>query len=190
MTGCHDRREEILRHAAGELSEAEADPLRAHLRGCRDCRAGFESARALEALLRSPSLEMPGAGFRARVLTAVEGIERERLSSRVREISRARRRPVSRGDLLPAVLLAAAALVAGLLFLPAAATLEPMLSAAATSVPGGEWVRFGMTLLGARGETINPTYLYPPIVLVSLGLGPALVRLSGRRWGASTLQIR
>src|SRR5262245_25012643 len=44
---CTDARPLIPAWADGELSEAQAAPLRAHLLGCRDCRGSMQDLRAL-----------------------------------------------------------------------------------------------------------------------------------------------
>jgi hypothetical protein len=67
---CTDARPLIPAWADGELSEAQAAPLRAHLLGCRDCRGSTQDLRALHlwfdaGVVDGSSLVPPG--FAARV---------------------------------------------------------------------------------------------------------------------------
>jgi len=94
---CTDARPLIPAWADGELSEAQAAPLRAHLLGCRDCRGSMQDLRALHrwfdaGAVDGSSLVPPGfaarvarrafAGDRgeraAAVATAPSGLEMER----------------------------------------------------------------------------------------------------------------
>ena len=67
---CSDARPLIPAWADGELSEAQAAPLRSHLLGCRECRGSMQDLRALQRWFEAG--EVDGAslvppGFAARV---------------------------------------------------------------------------------------------------------------------------
>jgi hypothetical protein len=67
---CNDARPLIPLWADGELSEAQAAPLRNHLLGCRDCRGSMQDLRALRRWFeagRSEGRELVPPGFAARV---------------------------------------------------------------------------------------------------------------------------
>ncbi len=93
---CSDARPLIPAWADGELSEAQAAPLRGHLLECRECRAAMQDLRALGRWFQAPrelsEVAVP-PGFAARVARrafagdtgersgapfAAAGIERER----------------------------------------------------------------------------------------------------------------
>jgi len=67
---CNDARPLIPAWADGELSEAQAAPLRSHLLACRACRAAMQDVRALKRWFeagRVEDAELVPPGFAARV---------------------------------------------------------------------------------------------------------------------------
>src|SRR5262245_16363421 len=67
---CTDARPLIPAWADGELSEAQAAPLRAHLLGCRDCRGSTQDLRALHLWFDAGAVDgssLVPPGFAARV---------------------------------------------------------------------------------------------------------------------------
>jgi len=67
---CSDARPLIPAWADGELSEAQAAPLRSHLLGCRDCRGSMQDLRALQRWFEAGVVDganLVPPGFAARV---------------------------------------------------------------------------------------------------------------------------
>lgn len=67
---CSDARPLIPAWADGELSEAQAAPLRSHLLGCRECRSSMQDLRALQRWFAAGAVDgvaLVPPGFAARV---------------------------------------------------------------------------------------------------------------------------
>ena len=67
---CDNARSLIPSYLYGEVSEAQAAPLRAHLLGCPGCREVAKSETALQRWFVAPAAHTPSAGFAARVAQA------------------------------------------------------------------------------------------------------------------------
>jgi len=71
---CHDARSLIQSYLDGELSQAQAAPLRAHLLDCQPCRAGAQDEKNLKRWFVAPQTPAIPQGFAARVArAAVQG---------------------------------------------------------------------------------------------------------------------
>jgi hypothetical protein len=93
---CTDARPLIPAWSDGELSEAQAAPLRAHLLGCRDCRGSMQDLRALHRWFEAGAVDgstLVPPGFAARVARrAFAGDRGERESLAEPALERERRR--------------------------------------------------------------------------------------------------
>ncbi len=71
---CHDARSLIQSYLDGELSQAQAAPLRTHLLDCQPCRAGAQDEKNLKRWFAAPAATAVPEGFAARVArAAVQG---------------------------------------------------------------------------------------------------------------------
>ena len=128
---CTDARPLIPLWADGELSEAQAAPLRNHLLGCRDCRGSMQDQRALRRWFeagRTDGRALVPPGFAARVARrAFAGDTGERAGVPILSLERERRRT------LDFVLWTTAA--------AAAAVLSLAIGLRVRDLPGGERLR-------------------------------------------------
>jgi anti-sigma factor RsiW len=114
MTTCDDARALVPSYLDGELSEAQASPLRAHLLDCRACREVAKEGKALQRWFAFEPAAVPvPAGFAARVARRALAGDPGLL---VPEPPAVR----TRGTLLPFLLLATAVAAALLLVLAVA----------------------------------------------------------------------
>lgn len=77
---CHDARSLIPSYLDGELSQAQAAPLRAHLLDCQPCRGSAQDSKNLKRWFQQPNPVLVPEGFAARVArAAVRGEDLPRL---------------------------------------------------------------------------------------------------------------
>lgn len=67
---CHDARSLIQSYLDGELSQAQAAPLRSHLLACQPCRAGAQDEKNLKRWFVAPAAVPVPDGFAARLARA------------------------------------------------------------------------------------------------------------------------
>jgi hypothetical protein len=169
---CLDWNERITRYASGELSLSEEKRLQKHVRECLDCRAELSAAQELERRLRDPALEPLPAGMPEKIMAAIDRRERGYLESRLRAILRRRSRISAWGELVPEGILALAAVVIVFHELISEYRIPERLFDLSLTP---NQMRAILALLGAQGGTFNVTYLYPLLVVISIGFGISLL---------------
>jgi len=113
---CPERQELITRYVTGDLPAAQREEMERHVTTCPSCREELTVAENLERILEGLPLSAFPAGLDERIRVALDHLEREELESRLREIIRARRFPLSKGYYrTPLVVAASVALVSPLL---------------------------------------------------------------------------
>lgn len=115
---CTQARAQIARYLDGELNEAQAAPLRAHLLECPSCRAELQDAKSLSAWFVAPEATPVPTGFAARVAHRAQRGDRGALiampapASGPAALETAEERDPLRGFVLSAVAVAAVVLLA------------------------------------------------------------------------------